>query len=164
MPLIATELLSRVDELQTRYITALDEKSMEQWLATFSTRADASYILTTAESVAAGRQIALIMDDTRSRLEDRVSLVTRVWEGIFQDYQTRHFVQRTSLRSTAADVVEVRTNFSAFFTPIDTGRTEVLAAGIYLDRVVIEGDRALFLSKTAILDSALLARYVVYPL
>jgi 3-phenylpropionate/cinnamic acid dioxygenase small subunit len=158
------QVLATIDELQARYISALDGKNMEEWLATFSTRPDASYVLTTAENSDAKRPLALVLDDCRARLEDRVTFVTKVWRGTYQDYHTRHFVQRTGCNAVSDGEFEVRSNFSVMFTPDDTGRTELFTAGVYVDRVALADNQAVFRSKKVITDSALMARYLVYPL
>ncbi|MDB5840114.1 MAG: hypothetical protein JWQ23_2066 [Herminiimonas sp.] len=164
MTRISSEALSKIDELQVRYIAALDAKNMDGWLNTFSTDRNASYICTTAENHDANRPLALIMDDCHARLKDRVSFVTKVWVGTYTDYRTRHFIQRTSCREVDNGQFEVETNFSLTYTPADTGRAEVFTTGVYLDRIKVDGDEASFLSKKVITDTAVLERYLVFPL
>jgi anthranilate 1,2-dioxygenase small subunit len=154
--------LRLIDELQLRYIDALDAKQMPGWLATFGP--EGQYACTTAESGAAGWAMALIMDDCHGRLEDRVKFVDKVWAGTFQDYQTRHFVQRIECTTADNGLLQVRTNFSVAFTRSDTGRTDMLAAGVYHDLVDVSGQQALFRSKKAVIDAPLLPHYIVYPL
>jgi anthranilate 1,2-dioxygenase small subunit len=154
--------LRLIDELQLRYMDARDGKKMPGWLATFS--ASGQYLCKTAESEQAGWPMALIMDDCRGRLEDRVKFVDKIWAGTFQDYQTRHFVQRMAVTPAAGGLYNVRSNFSIAFTRSDTGRTEMLAAGVYHDLVEIEGEQALFRAKKAVIDAPLLPHYIVYPL
>ena len=88
------EDLAKVDELQMRYIDALGERDMKAWLALFSPKEDASYVFTTAESVESNFPVAVMLDDCRGRLEDRVTFITKIWTGTFQDYRMRHTVQR----------------------------------------------------------------------
>jgi 3-phenylpropionate/cinnamic acid dioxygenase small subunit len=164
MTSIAADVLSKIDELQVRYIAALDSKRMNDWLATFTTDADTSYICTTAESVEADLPLALMLDDCHARLEDRVSFITKIWAGTYSDYRTRHFIQRTACRATDDGLFEVETNFSVSYTPSDTGRAETFATGVYLDRVMVGADGASFRSKKVITDNAAVERYVVYPL
>ena len=154
--------LRQIDELQLRYIDALDAKNMPGWLAAFN--AEGKYICTTAESEAAGWAIALIMDDCHGRLQDRVKFVDKVWAGTFQDYQTRHFVQRIECTPADKGLYRVRTNFSVMFTRSDTGRTDVLATGTYHDLVDLSGKQALFQAKKTVIDAPTLPHYIVYPL
>lgn len=159
---IKMDYLRRIDELQLRYIDALDAKRMPSWLETFA--ADGEYICNTAESEEAGWQTALIMDDCHGRLEDRVKFVDKVWAGTFHDYQTRHFVQRIECKLAENGLYLVRSNFSISFTRSDTGRTDILAAGVYRDIVDASGEHAVFRSKKALIDAPMLPHYIVYPL
>ncbi len=161
----AAQDLFRIDELQTRYIHVLDSKNMEGWLAAFAETPEASYICTTQESVARNLPLALILDDCYARLQDRVTYITKIWAGTFQDYRTRHFIQRVSAGQLTKDTVRVCTNFTVIYTPDDTGSSEVLTAGVYEDVVRLSGDGgAQFLSKRAVTDTSVLPRYLVYPL
>ena len=109
-----------------------------------------------------GWPIALMLDDCRARLKDRVTFVTQIWKGTFQDYRTRHFAQRLSCEKAADDTFRVRSNFSIEYT-FDPNATAILAAGVYEDVVVIEGGEPRFLSKRAVYDTTVLPQYIVYP-
>lgn len=159
-----TDVPAAIDALQTRYIAALDNRSMEAWLATFSKEPSASYTCTTAESEEAGLPLALILDDNYARLQDRVTYVTQIWAGTFADYRTRHFIQRTAARLVSDNQYDVETNFMVACTPVETGRTELFMTGIYFDRVVVDGNDALFLAKKAVMDSSMVERFMAYPL
>jgi 3-phenylpropionate/cinnamic acid dioxygenase small subunit len=159
-----TQDLFRIDELQTRYIHALDSKNMQDWLAAFAEVPEACYICTTQESVDRNLPLALILDDCYARLQDRVTYITKIWAGTFQDYRTRHFTQRVSAESQPGNTVRVRTNFTVIYTPEDTGSSEVLTAGVYEDVVMLAEGGARFLSKKAVTDTSILPRYLVYPL
>jgi salicylate 5-hydroxylase small subunit len=158
------EISSAIGELQNAYIEALDNKDMHGWLATFDESAEASYILTTLDNEQQGLPLGLMLDDCHARLEDRVTFITKIWAGTFQDYRTRHVVQQTSCSMREQDIYEMRSNFSVFYTPTDTGQTNVLACGIYLDTVCILKDGARFISKKAVTDTSILPQYLVYPL
>lgn len=156
------EFLSKVDDLQNRYIAALDNKDMPSWLATFSQRNDASYYCKSAENEAMGWPICLMLDDCRARLKDRIIFVTQIWKGTFQDYRTRHFTQRLSCEQDSDTTFRLRSNFSIEYT-FDPNPSKNLAAGVYEDVVVIEEGEPRFLSKRAIYDTTVLPQYIVYP-
>ena len=162
MSAVEQDILTKVDALQNRYISALDDKDMHGWLDTFAERDDASYFCKPAENEAMGLPICLMLDDCRARLKDRITFVTRIWKGTFQDYRTRHFVQRMSCEQEADNIVRVRSNFTIDYT-FDPNPTATLAAGVYEDVVVLEGESARFLSKRAIYDTTVLPQYIVYP-
>ena len=158
------EVSGAIGALQNAYIEALDNKYMDAWLETFDPRDDASYILTTLDNEQQGLPLGLILDDCHARLEDRVTYITEIWAGTFQDYRTRHVVQQIACTAFADDVFEVRSNFLVFYTPTDTGQSNVLACGVYFDRVAITPEGARFIAKKAVTDTSVLPQYLVYPL
>ncbi|NIB40532.1 SnoaL-like domain-containing protein [Pseudomaricurvus alkylphenolicus] len=164
MKQICSDVLSKIDDLQTRYIAVIDAKDMEGWLSTFCQVAEASYVYTTAENLRANHAMALVMDDNYQRLQDRVTIVNKVWPGTYADYATRHFVQRTACRDMGAGKYEVESNFMVMTTPEETGRSTLFATGVYFDQVVVDKDQALFLSKKVVTDSSVVERFMAYPL
>ena len=157
-----SDVIEKLDELQNRYISALDSKNMQAWSECFSSRADAAYICRSAENEAMNYPIALMYDDCRARIEDRITFVDDIWRGTFQDYRTRHFTQRISHSRVADSIFEVKSNFSIEYT-LDPSASTPLATGVYEDVVVIEDDIARFLSKRAVYDTTVLPQYIVYP-
>lgn len=162
MSVMTQDILTQLDELQNRYITAVDGKDMAGWAATFSQSDEATYICRSAENEVNGWPIALMLDDCRARIDDRIIFVTQVWKGTFQDYRTRHFSQRLSSEQESDKTFRVRSNFSIEYTH-DPHESKTLATGVYEDVVVIDGGEARFLSKRAIYDTTVLPQYVVYP-
>lgn len=159
---LSTQLLNDIDNLQMRYIHAVDSSDMEGWLATFGPRG--SYICTTAESEEAGLPIALALDDCYARLEDRVKFVDRVWKGTVHKYRTRHIVQRLICEEISSNKYLIQSNFIVAYTRSDTKTTEVYTSGRYIDEIEFVDEQAMFLSKKAIMDADFLKYYMVYPM
>ena len=84
-PAIAAQL----DELQVRYVSALDEHDMRGWADCFAD--EASYVCTTRENEEQHLPVALMMDDNRERIEDRMD--TRFCELAKSDNEGRDKVQ-----------------------------------------------------------------------
>ncbi len=155
--------IADVDALLARYLRALDQRNMREWADLFSAREDAAYFCVTRENADADYPVALMMDDNRARIEDRVTYVTKIWEGTFQDYQTRHLAQRVDLSGDPQSGLEVLSHFTVFETAEETGVARLLTTGTYEDVLIQERDEWRFLSRRAVLDTAVLPRYVVYP-
>jgi 3-phenylpropionate/cinnamic acid dioxygenase small subunit len=155
------EALQQIDALQMSYIAALDSKDMQGWLDSFT--ADGSYVCIANENEESGLPLALMMDDCHERLEDRVTYVTKVWAGTFEDYQTRHFVQRIACTPKGGDLYETVSNFTVFYTD-SAGNTGTLVCGRYVDEIVVNGSGAKLKSRRAIMDTNVAPRYIVYPL
>jgi 3-phenylpropionate/cinnamic acid dioxygenase small subunit len=162
--MVSAEVELGIDRLQTQYIASLDGKRMKDWLETFSRRADSSYICTAAENEEAGLPVALMLDDNRARIEDRVSLIEKVWAGTFQDYRTRHFIQRLSCKEIAPGHYSAVTNFTVTATLDEVGTSQTLVCGMYEDEIIMEDSAFRFLHKRSIMDTTILPRYIVYPL
>jgi 3-phenylpropionate/cinnamic acid dioxygenase small subunit len=154
------EILGLIDALHLRYTRALDNQDMDAWLACFSR--DGGYVCTTRESEQQSLRVALMLDDSYDRLTDRVRYVTKVWNGTFEDYTTRHIVQRVSC-APAADAWTVESNFIVAYTT-SAGSSDMLATGLYRDEIVIDAGTAALRSRTAVLDTITTPRYLVYPI
>lgn len=162
MPDNNIESLALVEALQSRYAAALDRRDMEAWLDCFSQDAAASYYCTSGENEEQGLQIALMYDDCRARLVDRVTFITKVWAGTYQPYRTRHFVQRIGEPVRNNGTLSVVSNFSIAITP-EGGSSSLLAVGQYEDQIVLDRGEPRFQSKRAVYDTTVLPRYIVYP-
>ena len=95
--------------------------------------------------------------------DNRVSIVTKVWAGTFEDYQTRHFVQRIACTPKGGDLYNTVSNFSVFYTD-SAGNTGILVTGRYVDEIAVNGDGAKLKSRRAVMDTNVAPRYIVYPI
>lgn len=158
--MIDLETLARIDALQVRYMRALDTRNIEAWSECFGDTA--SYICIARENVEQDLPLAIMMDDSRARIGDRVKYIGDVWAGTFEDYQTRHFVQRLDCVMRSPGLFAVESNLLvAYVSP--RGRSELLVVGTYEDEILLGHDGAKFASKKAVLDTVTTPRYLVYP-
>lgn len=155
------EILTAIDALQIAYVRALDRFDMVAWLGCFEDGAG-SYVCTTRENDEQDLPLALMMDDSPARLVDRTRFIDEVWAGTFEEYTTRHFIQRLDCAETAPGHFRVESNFMVAYTT-DRRNSEILCAGLYLDDIVVNGAGARFTSKRAVLDTITTPRYLVYP-
>ena len=153
-------VLAAINALQVNYVRALDTRHMEGWLDCFD--GAGSYFCISRENEEQGLPLALMMDDCPERLRDRVSYVTEVWAGTFEDYETRHFVQLLDCAEEAPGLYAVTSNFMVVYTSA-RNQSDVLVAGDYRDRVALSDGVARLRSRRAVLDAAVVPRYLVYP-
>lgn len=154
--------LTAIDAVQTAYLAALDAGDMAAWAATFATAPETSYFCISAENDRRGLPIALMYDDCRGRIDDRVSFVTQVWAGTYQPYRTRHLAQRVACEAAGPDTYRVTSGFSVMMTP-EGGSTMVLTSGTYRDTIEVQGGHAVFRERRAVYDADVLPRYIVFP-
>lgn len=161
-PVIDPQVLHAIQTLQLQYIRALDNTDMAGWENCFAD--PGSYTCITRENEEQGLPVAMMLDDSRERIADRVKYVTKVWAGTYDDYRTRHFLQH--LHSEQIDAAQglyaVESQFMVAYTT-GRGQSELLTVGTYLDQVVVNAEGARFRSRKAVLDTAVLPRYLVYP-
>jgi 3-phenylpropionate/cinnamic acid dioxygenase small subunit len=154
-------VLVQVDALQMKYLAALDRHDLNGWLACFAD--EASYTCITRENCEADLPVALMLDDCRARLMDRVKFVNEVWSGTFEDYTTRHFVQRFECAPAEGGHFNVLTNFMVSYTN-RLGGSDILVTGVYEDAIELGSNGARYKAKRAILDTVTTPRYLVYPI
>lgn len=159
---IDPKVLRAIEALQLQYIRALDNADMAGWENCFAN--PGSYTCITRENEDQGLPVAMMLDDSRERIADRVKYVTRVWAGTFDDYRTRHFLQHLHCEAlnTGEGLYAVESQFMVAYTT-GRGQSELLVVGTYLDQVVVGDDGARFRSRKAVLDTTVLPRYLVYP-
>jgi len=150
-------------DLQARYVATLDDRRIADWPNFFTD--DSSYSVVPRSNRDAGRPLAILLDDSKGRIRDRVTFVQEIWTGNFTDYIPRHLYTVLSVEPSQDSPAELtmRSNLAVYFTEPD-GRTILFAAGQYEDLVLVEGETARFRQKTVVLDTDLLPRYFVYPL
>jgi anthranilate 1,2-dioxygenase small subunit len=152
-----------VSNLINEYVKVVDSRRVEDWPGLFAE--EAAYSVVTRENYDRGLPIALILDDSRDRIEDRVIYITKVWAGHFNDYYPRHIVSNISISPFDVDdsQITVTANVAVYITELE-GNTYLLAVGQYVDTVTFFGNVARFKEKKTILDTNVLPRYFVYPL
>lgn len=160
-PPVGEHCRERVRRLQERYIDALDAKDMQGWLACFAD--DGAYYVIGADNEAAGLPLCLMMDDCRERLVDRVTFVTDVWRGSYEDYQTRHFIQPLDLAPADDGLLAARTNVGVLATDLK-GQTSIFVAGQYRDLIRADANEALLKERRLVLDTFTTPGVIVYPL
>ena len=151
--------LELIENLQARYVKALDREDLKAWLDLFDS--NGQYFVITADNETAESPMALMMDDCHARLEDRVKYVEKVWT--FDSYRMRHLVQRLNVEPDGERTYKVESNVAIFYTD-EEGKSSLLAVGRYEDLIHVEDGRALFLRKRFIVDSFLLPLNIVYPM
>ena len=143
--MVSPDIIVAIDALQVAYARSLDRFDMASWLRCFEDGAG-SYVCTIRENEEQDLPLALMMDDSPARLADRARFIDEVWAGTFEEYATRHFIQRLDCIETAPGRYTVESNFMVAYTTARRN-SEILCAGLYLDDVAINAVGARFSSK-----------------
>jgi 3-phenylpropionate/cinnamic acid dioxygenase small subunit len=158
----APEQLRVAEQLIDAYVRGLDRLEVTRWPEYFAT--EASYIVTSRENLERGLQIAHILDDSRGRIEDRITYITKVWDGHYNEYWPRHVLGRSIVTDVVGDDIRVETNFAIYMSEPGEVGSRLFAVGYYDDVITVQDGEAKFKSKTVVLDTTVLPRYFVYPL
>jgi len=157
-------------DLLVRYVRVVDDpRRLEEWPGLFA--AEAEYLVITRENQERGLPIAIIRDDTRDRILDRLVVIREFWAagGRPEDhhYNTgwpRHVVGPSWAEADEDGRVLVGAHFAVWSTAAVDGSPRLLAVGEYRDVVDFSTGEPKLRSKTVILDTPVLQDVFVYPL
>jgi anthranilate 1,2-dioxygenase small subunit/terephthalate 1,2-dioxygenase oxygenase component beta subunit len=149
----------RVQEINARYVEAIDDDRLEAWPDFFTD--DGRYRITTAENVAQGLPLSLLYATSRAMLRDRVRALREA--NIYESQRYRHVLGAPRVTAAEGASVAARTPFMVARV-MHTGETMLFATGCYEDRVVVGPAEAHFAEKTVILDSRQIDTLLAIPL
>jgi 3-phenylpropionate/cinnamic acid dioxygenase small subunit len=157
-------------DLLARYVRVVDDpRRIEEWPGLFTDQAE--YIVITRENHERGLPVAVIRDDTKERILDRVTIIREFWgaggraeDRHYNDVVPRHVVGPAWVEPAGTGEVLVGANFVVYQTVQVDSSPRLLAVGEYRDVVEFVGTTARFKSKIVILDTPVLQDVFVYPL
>jgi len=154
------ELHVKVQDLNARYVHAIDEDRLEEWPEFFAD--DGRYRITTVENVERGLPLSLMYATSRAMMRDRINSLRNA--NVYESQRYRHAVGPPLIEPGSDGIVRAVTNFLVARI-MHTGETMLFATGRYEDRIKLPADaRPLFLEKTVILDSRQIDTLLAIPL
>lgn len=149
----------RVQDLNARYAEVIDDDRLESWPDFFT--ADAKYLINTAENVAQGLPLGFMYATSQAMLRDRIKALRQA--NIYEAQRYRHVLAAPRLVEDKGGVLSARTSFMVARV-MHTGETMLFATGIYEDRIMLDGGKALFGEKKVIIDSRQIDTLLAIPL
>lgn len=151
-----------VRELINDYVMVVDDTGrVEEWPNFFTE--DGAYYVYTRENYERGLPMAVVLDDNKGRILDRVRTIRDIWAGHYEEQIPRHTISVPHVSFIDEKHAETITNFTV--TIMKTDQQVYTFVGRYLDKIGLQDDgTAKFVEKKVILDNAVLPTYVVYPL
>ena len=153
------ELHFKVQDLNARYVHAIDEDRLEEWPDFFAD--DGRYRITTVENVERGLPLSLMYATSRAMMRDRINSLRNA--NVYESQRYRHAVGSPLIESGANGSVRAVTNFLVARI-MHTGETTLFATGRYHDHVVLDDGKPRFAEKIVILDSRLIDTLLAIPL
>ena len=153
------EVRRLVEELHIRYIRCIDDDRLEEWPGLFTD--PCLYKIITRENFDQGLPLGLMECRSRGMLLDRVTGLRRI--NVFEPQRYLHQICGLTIEGLADGSVLCKSNYLVIRTVSD-GSMSVFSAGVYLDKVVFEGDVARFAERVVIPDSRRVETLLVIPI
>ena len=130
------ELTLKVQDLNARYVRAIDDNKLEAWPDFFTEHG--RYRITTAENVERGLPLGMIYATSRAMLRDRVRSLRDA--NVYEAQRYRHIVGPPLIETGEGGVVAAQTSFIVARI-MHTGETTLFATGRYRDQRRLRGRR-----------------------
>src|SRR5229473_1141864 len=130
---MTSELARQIQDLNARYVAAIDDNKLEAWPDFFS--ADGRYRVTTAENFERGLPLAMIYATSRAMLRDRVRSLREA--NVYEAQRYRHVIGPALIRAQGDQEVHAQTSFMVARI-MHTGESTLFATGRYRDRIVLD--------------------------
>lgn len=148
-----------IENLMAEYVSRIDNDDLERWPELFTDKC--LYSVTHRENHAQGYAHGAIWANSKGMLKDRVSALREA--NIYEEQVYRHIGDAVRLITLDNDIATVQSNFMVVRT-MHTGDIHLFATGMYLDRIRIQGDTALFEERIVVCDSQKIDTLLAIPL
>ena len=153
------KLRRQIEALHTRYIRSIDEDKLEAWPDLFTETG--LYKIVTRENFDQGLPLAVMECRSRAMMQDRVTGLRRI--NFYEPQRYLHQISGLTIEPLDDHTVKCRSNYLVVRTMGD-GTMTLYSAGVYLDRVVLNGERAQFTERIVVPDSRRIETLLVIPL
>src|SRR5580704_9162550 len=148
MSVINDSARRQIEELNARYIRAIDDDRLEAWPELFTEKC--LYRIITRENFDRGFTTPLMECASRGMLVDRVTGYRRV--NIYEPQRYTHMLSGLMLEAIDATHIACRQNYLVVRTMV-MGEMSIFSAGLYLDRVVLSENGATFEERIVVQES-----------
>ena len=163
-PALTSRVHGAILEAQGHYVRCIDDDRLEDWPGFFVE--ECHYRITTADNHRRGLPAGIVWADSRGMLVDRVSALREA--NIYERHSYRHLLGAPAVLSVeqAGDAaVEVSSETSFLVVRITgDGPMDLFASGRYIDRYLVEDDRALLRERVVVCDSSRIDTLLAVPL
>lgn len=152
-----SELLIR--RLHDRYVRVIDDGRLEDWPALFVP--EGLYRIVSRENHERGLPLSIVLCEGRGMMQDRVTGFRRI--NVYEPQRYSHQISGLEITGDEDGVYSCISNFLVIRT-LQSGAMSIFAAGVYVDRVSVEGGQAHFVERTVVNDSRQIDTLLVIPL
>ena len=155
----AHELRGELDELYADYTGCLDDRELDMWPEFFTEKC--VYKIIPRENYRRGLPLATWLSESKGMLMDRVVAIRQT--SMYAPRYLRHLVSGIRIKGWEADTLSAQANYLVLETLVDDV-TRIFNAGVYLDQLVVEGERLKFKEKLCVFDSIVVPNSLIYPI
>jgi anthranilate 1,2-dioxygenase small subunit len=155
----AMKLWFEINDLQQRYVNALDNDRLEQWPEFFVE--ECRYEIIPKENVDLGLPVAVVYCRNRRMLRDRVLSLRHA--NIFEGHTYRHMTSGLVIREVDGDTVHCESNYIVIITG-QAGESSIYQAGVYHDEVIRVDGQWRYLKKRVIFDTSRVPTLLATPI
>ncbi|GAA5114193.1 aromatic-ring-hydroxylating dioxygenase subunit beta [Pseudonocardia adelaidensis] len=163
-PALTSRVHGAILEAQGHYVRCIDDDRLEDWPGFFVD--ECHYRITTADNHRRGLPAGIVWADSRGMLVDRVSALREA--NIYERHSYRHLLGAPAVLSAEpgpGGAVDVRSETSFLVVRITgDGPMDLFASGRYIDRYLVEDDRALLRERVVVCDSSRIDTLLAVPL
>ena len=156
---ISETVRRQIEALNTRYIRAIDDDTLEDWPALFTD--PCLYRITTRENYARNLRLSLMECASRGMLSDRVTGYRRV--NVYEPQRYTHMLSGLVIESLDATHVACRQNYLVVRTMIG-GEMSIFSTGVYLDKIALGTEGVRFTERIVLQESRRVDTLLVIPL
>lgn len=149
----------RIEALLTAYVRCVDDDRLEDWPELFAP--GGLYRIITRENFAQGMALPIMECRGHGMMRDRVTGLRRV--NVYEPQRYLHHLSALAIEAVEPGVARCRSNYLVTRTTLD-GSLTLFSAGLYLDRVDLAGERALFRERVVVTESRRVDTLLVIPL
>jgi anthranilate 1,2-dioxygenase small subunit len=148
-----------VEDLHARYVRAIDDDRIEDWPDLFTD--PCLYKIVTRENYEMGLPLAVMECNSRGMLMDRITGLRKI--NVFEPQRYLHMTSGLVIEPVSEREVHARSNYLVIRT-LGDGSMMLFSAGVYQDRVVLDGGQAKFAERVVVQDSRRVETLLVIPL
>lgn len=149
----------QIEDLQARYIRLIDDDRIEEWPELFTDYC--LYRITTRENLDKGLALGLMECRGQGMLADRVTGLRKI--NVYEPHRYSHQISGLSIESFDGETAVCRSNYLVIRTMAD-GDMSIFSAGVYLDKIALDGDVAKFEERIVVADSRRIDTLLVIPI
>ncbi len=156
---IAISLQFELEDLYSRYASALDDGPLDAWPDFFAEQC--LYLIIPRENVELGYPLAIMRCESRDMLRDRVTAIKETM--MYEPRYLRHHVTNLRVLSREPQKLTATANFSVIEV-LPEALPRILMCGRYQDTLEQHDSTWLFTERRCIFDSTLVPNSIIYPI